>query len=125
MTALSAAGRVATYVVAAAVAVLLLATISERRLASYGSGAAVVLLALVTGGFTAAIAPLLRRIRGAVGCLPFAVVALVLSGAVFAAATTAAPAIRMTPLGVAAGAVLVVVATGIVFSLWDEPTNGE
>jgi len=125
MTALSAAGRVATYVVAAAVAVLLLATISERRLASYGSGAAVVLLALVTGGFTAAIAPLLRRIRGAVGCLPFAVVALVLSGAVFAAATTASPAIRMTPLGVAAGAVLVVVATGIVFSLWDEPTDGE
>lgn len=116
--------RVAAYLIATAVAVLLLATISERRLAAYGSFGPLLLLIVALGGINATIAPLMHRVSGALGCLPFAAAALVGNGLLVAAAGLALPAVRILPLGVAVGALLVTVASGIVFSLWDEPTNG-
>lgn len=121
----SGARRVVAYTAAAAVGVLVLATISERRLASYGSLVAVALLALILGGLNAAMVPLLRRVPGAIGCLPFALVAVVANAALFAVMAAVSPAVRLTPWGVAIGAALVAALSGVVYSLWDEPTDGE
>ena len=121
MRALTGTGRIAAYVVAAAVAVLLLATISERRLASYASLPAVALLAIVAGGITAAIPVLLRRLPVAPGCAPFAAAVVLVNAVLFLLVTSVAPEVRFTPLGAALGAVFVAVAGGIVFTLWDEP----
>ncbi len=120
MTAFAGVGRVLAYVLAAAAAALLLATVSERRLASYGTVGAVALLAFAVGGLNAAIASLLKRLPRGTGCLPFAVAALAANATLLFGVAVLGPTVRLTPWGVVIGAAVVTLASGIVFSLWDE-----
>lgn len=116
--------RVVLYGIAVAVAILLLATISERRFARLTGGTGLVAIAVFAGAATAALALGLRRVPGAGGCLPFAGGALAVNAVVLTLAATAVPGIALTGPGVVAGALLATVAVGIVFSLLDEGAGG-
>ncbi|MBA3413713.1 MAG: hypothetical protein H0U10_00610 [Chloroflexia bacterium] len=121
MTALAGIGRVVTYMLAAAFATLLLTTVSERRLASYGTVLAVALLAVALGGVNAAIASLLKRLPRGAGCLPFAIIAMAADATLLFGVAVLGTATRLTPWGVVVGAAFATIASGLVFSLWDEP----
>ena len=125
MPALAGVGRVATYLIAAAVSWLLLATISERRLAFYGSVLSVAVLAAVAGGLNAAVASLLNRLPQRSGCLPFSGVALAVNACLALAVATIGVGVRMTPWGVVGGAIGLTIGCGIVYALWDERHGAE
>jgi hypothetical protein len=124
---LAAAGRITAYLVVAAISWLLLATISERRLASYGSVLAVAVLAAVAGAANAIVASRLNRLPQGSGCLLFSIVALTVNAclALAVAAIGAGVGVTMTPWGVAVGAMVLTIGCGIVFTLWDEGYGAE
>jgi len=121
VTALRGTGRVVAYILAAGFASLALATLSERRLASYGSVLAVATVAVLVGGSNAALASLLKRLPKGSGCLPFAIVALAADATLLFGVAVLGSAARITPWGVVLGAMLATIAGGLVFSLVDEP----
>ncbi len=127
MPLLAGAGRIGAYLVVAAVSWLLLATISERRLASYGSVLAVAVLAAVTGGANAIVASQLNRLPQRSGCLLFSVVALTVNAclALAVAAVGVDFGVTVTPWGVVVGALVLTTGCGIVFTLWDEGYGAE
>lgn len=112
--------RVIGYVVAAAVAALLLATISEQRLVAYESRGAVVVFALVLGLLNALVKPVLRLLTLPLTCLSFGLFALVLNAGLFALAARATPGVTVTLWGAVIGAIIASVAGGVIFSLVDE-----
>ncbi|MCC6313064.1 MAG: phage holin family protein [Thermomicrobiales bacterium] len=116
--------RAVAYIVAATIAALLVATISQERLLSYDSVLAVAAFALVLGAANAALAPLLGRFVTALGCLPFALGALLVNVALFVAATELSAGVRVTAAGVLVGATIATAASGAVFSAIDERPIG-
>jgi len=114
------AWRLTAYVVAAAVAALLVASISERRLVAYESRTAVVAFALVLGAINAVVKPLLRLLTLPLTCLTFGAFALVLNAGLFALAARLTPGMTVTLWGAVVGAIVVSVAGGVIFSLIDE-----
>ena len=127
MPLLAAAGRITAYLVVAAISWLLLATISEQRLASYGSVLAVAVLAAVAGGANAIVASQLNRLPQRSGCLLFSIVALTVNAclALAVAVIGAGVGVTVTPWGVAVGAMVLTIGCGIVFTLWDEGYGAE
>lgn len=115
------AWRLVAYVVAAATAALLVATISQQRLVAYESRSAVVLFALVLGLLNAVVKPLLRLLTLPLTCLTFGLFALVLNAGLFAIAARVTPGMTVTVWGAVIGAVIASVAGGVIFSLFDEP----
>ncbi len=112
--------RFAGYVVAAAVAALLVASISERRLVAYESRTAVTIFALLLGAMNAIVKPLLRLLTLPLTCLTFGLFALLLNAGLFALAARLTPGMTVTFWGAAIGAAVASVTGGVIFSLLDE-----
>lgn len=112
--------RFAAYVVAAAVAALLVASISERRLVAYESRTAVTIFALLLGAMNAIVKPLLRLLTLPLTCLTFGLFALLLNAGLFALAARLTPGMTVTFWGAAIGAAVASVTGGVIFSLLDE-----
>lgn len=112
--------RLVAYVLAAAVAALLVASISERRLIAYESRAAVVTFALVLGVLNATVKPVLRLLTLPLTCLTFGLFALLLNAGLFALAARLTPGMTVSIWGAVIGAAVASVTGGVIFSLFDE-----
>ena len=112
--------RLIAYVIANMVAVLAVGSISERRLVDYEDRTAIFLFALILGLLNAYIKPVLRLLTLPLTCLTFGLFALVVNAALFGIAAWLTPGMEVTFWGAVLGAVVVSVASGIIFSVLDE-----
>lgn len=112
--------RLIAYVLAAAVAALLVASISERRLVAYESRSAVTVFALVLGVMNATVKPVLRLLTLPLSCLTFGLFALLLNAGLFALAARLTPGMTVSFWGAVIGAAIASVTGGVIFSLFDE-----
>jgi putative membrane protein len=120
MSGQSLAVRVLAYVLASAVAALLVGSISEQRLVSYQSREAIFLFAAILGLVNATIKPVLQLLTLPLTCLTFGLFALLLNAGLFAAAAWLTPGMQVSPWGAILGAIVTSVAGGVIFSLLDE-----
>jgi uncharacterized membrane protein YvlD (DUF360 family) len=112
--------RLISYIAAAAVAALLVATISAERLVSYASVPALALFALLLGLLDAAIWPLLGRMPALSGCWPFTLAAFLLNAAIFWLAGQVVPGMTVSMPGAIAGGAIGAIAAAAVFTMLDE-----
>lgn len=112
--------RLIAYTLAAAVAALLVGSVSEQRLVAYETRTAVVVFGVLLGLINATIRPALRLLTLPLTCLTFGLFAVVLNGALFGLAAWLTPGMTVTVSGALLGAVVVSVAGGIIFSILDE-----
>lgn len=112
--------RVIAYVLAAAVAALIVGSISEQRFVAYDSREAVFLFAVVLGLLNALVRPVLRILTLPLTCLTFGLFALVLNAGLFAIAARLTPGMEISARGAVLGAIISSIASGVIFSLVDE-----
>lgn len=112
--------RIVAYVIGAAVAALLVATLSSARLVGFRSMPSVALFSLLLGLLGAAVAPVLGRVPRMSGCWPFAIVAFLLDAAFFWAAGTVVPGVTVTPGGALVGGAVAAATAAAAFTLLDE-----
>ncbi len=112
--------RLVAYVVANAVAVLTVGSLSEQRLVRYDDRGAVFGFALVLGLLNAFIRPVLRLLSLPLTCLTFGLFSLVLNAGLFGLAAWLTPGMEVTFLGALLGAIIASIASGIIFSVLDE-----
>lgn len=111
--------RIIAYALAAIVAALATATISER-LFTFDSAETVILFGIVMGVIDAAIKPLVRFISLPITCLTFGLFSLVINAAMFALGAWIVPGIEVSWMGALVGSVITSIAAGIIFSVLDE-----
>ena len=112
--------RFVAYAIAAAVAALLAASISQERLVSYSSVEAVAVFALAMGLLDTSIVPVLRVVTFPLTCLTFGLFALLLNAGVFGLAALVAPGMVVTFWGAVLGGIIASITSGVVYSLMDE-----
>ena len=112
--------RLVAYLIANAVAVLAVGSISEQRLVAYESRSAVFVFAILLGLINAFIRPLLSLLTLPLTCLTFGLFALVLNAGLFGLASWLTPGMEVTFWGAVAGSLIASVASGIIFSVLDE-----
>ena len=112
--------RLLGYVLANAVAALVVGSISAQRLVAYESRAAVFVFALILGSINATIKPVLRLLTLPLTCLTFGLFALVLNAGLFGFAAWLTPGMTVTFWGAMLGAIVASLASGIIFSMIDE-----
>lgn len=111
--------RIAAYAVATIVATLVLGTISAR-LISFDSSETVLLFGIVLGVINAYIKPLVQLISIPITCLTFGLFALVGNAMLFKLGAAITPGLEVGWWGAFIGAILVSLASGIIFSVVDE-----
>lgn len=111
--------RIIAYAVAAVVATLIIGTISPR-LITFDSAEAVIIFGLIIGLIDAFIKPILRVLTLPISCLTFGLFALVLNVLLFRLGAELAPGVEVTWWGAIAGAFLVSLTSGVIFSVLDE-----
>lgn len=111
--------RLIAYALAAVIAALATATISERLL-SFDSSQSIIIFGLVMGFIDAFIKPLVRVLAMPITCLTFGVFSLVINAGLFALGSFVVAGIEISWLGALIGSVLVSIASGIIFSVLDE-----
>lgn len=111
--------RIAAYAVATIVATLVLGTISAR-LISFDSSETVLLFGIVLGVINAYIKPLVQMISIPITCLTFGLFALVVNALLFKLGASITPGLEVGWWGAFIGAILVSLASGIIFSVVDE-----
>lgn len=112
--------RIVAYVIGAAIAALLVATVSSARLVGFRSVPAVALFAVLLGLLQSGVAPVLGRVPALAGCWPFTVATLLLNTGAFWLAGQVVPGMTVTPAGGLVGAVAAGVTAVAVFTLLDE-----
>ncbi|HWV35952.1 MAG TPA: phage holin family protein [Thermomicrobiales bacterium] len=111
--------RIAAYAVATIVATLVLGTISER-LISFNSSEAVLIFGIVLGVINSYIKPVVRVLSFPITCLTFGLFALVINAVLFKVGALITPGLEVGWWGAFIGAILVSLASGIIFSVIDE-----
>jgi hypothetical protein len=112
--------RIAVYIIGAAVAALLVATISSARLAGFASVPSVALFAVVLGLAQSAVAPALARVPALAGCWPFAIVSGGVAAVVFWLGGRVVPGMDVSIAGVLVGGVIAAVSAVAIYTLMDE-----
>ena len=112
--------RFVAYAIAAAVAALLAASISQERFVSYASVETIAVFALVMALLNTSIVPVLRVATYPVTCLTFGLFALLLNAGVFGLAALVAPGMAVTFWGAVLGGIIASITSGVVYSLMDE-----
>ena len=111
--------RLIAYALAAVIAALVTATISERLL-TFDSPQSVIIFGLVMGVIDAFIKPVVRLLSFPITCLTFGLFSLVINAALFWLGSYLVPGVEVSWVGALLGSVLVSIASGVIFSVLDE-----
>jgi putative membrane protein len=111
--------RIIAYALAAVVAALATATISERFF-SFDTAESVLLFGLVMGVINAFIKPIVEFLSIPISCLTFGLFAFVINAGLFALGAFIVPGIEVTWVGALIGSVIASIAGGVMFSVLDE-----
>lgn len=111
--------RIIAYALAAVVAALATATISER-IFSFDSAESVLLFGVVMGVINAFIKPIVTLLSMPISCMTFGLFAFVINAGLFALGAFTVPGIEVTWVGALVGSVIASIAGGVMFSVLDE-----
>lgn len=111
--------RIIAYALAAVVAALATATISER-LFSFDTAESVILFGIVMGVINAFIKPIVSFLSMPISCLTFGLFAFVINAGLFALGAFVVPGVEVTWVGALVGSIIASIAGGIMFSVLDE-----
>jgi putative membrane protein len=111
--------RIIAYALAAVVAALATATISERFF-SFDTAESVLLFGIVMGVINAFIKPIVEFLSMPISCLTFGLFAFVINAGLFALGAFIVPGIEVTWVGALIGSVIASIAGGVMFSVLDE-----
>lgn len=111
--------RILSYALAAVIAALLTATISERLL-TFDSAETVILFGVVMGVIDAVIKPVVRLLSFPITCLTFGLFSFVINAALFGLGSFIVPGIEVSWVGALVGSILVSIASGLIYSVLDE-----
>jgi len=111
--------RIIAYAIAAVVAALVTATISERLL-TFDTAQTVILFGVVMGFIDALIKPIVKVVSIPITCLTFGLFSLVINAAMFGLGSWIVPGMTVSWVGALVGSVLVSVGSGLIFSVLDE-----
>lgn len=111
--------RIIAYALAAVVAALATATISERFF-SFDTAESVIIFGLVMGVINAFIKPIVSFLSMPISCLTFGLFAFVINAALFALGAYVVPGIEVTWVGAVIGSIIASLAGGVMFSVLDE-----
>lgn len=111
--------RIIAYALAAVVAALATATISER-LFSFDSAESVIVFGLVMGVINAFIKPVVSFLSMPISCLTFGLFAFVINAALFGLGAFLVPGIEVSWVGAFIGSIIASLAGGVMFSVLDE-----
>lgn len=112
--------RLAAYGIAVAVALLLAGTISPRRLVGYQALLPLLGFIALAGGANAALVPVIARLKVAPGCLAFGIAALLMNFLLALIAARMGVRMVISSWGMLMVTALLTLASGLVFSLFDE-----
>ena len=111
--------RLIAYALAAVIAALVTATISERLL-TFDNSQSVIIFGIVMGLIDGFIKPIVKFLSIPITCLTFGLFSLVINAGLFALGSFIVPGIEVSWIGAVVGSVLVSVASGLIFSVIDE-----
>lgn len=120
MRALPAVQRIVLHIAVATVVLLAITLAAPERLIMFDRVQPLAITALVLGALLAEIDPTMRRFGLSQGCTGYAVAAFAVSAAALWALASALPGMQATLAGVIAGAVLMMLTGGAVYTLLDE-----
>lgn len=112
--------RIVAYMIGASVAVLSIGELFQGGIITYDTVSTVLIFGLVLGLLNAFLMPVLKAITLPLNCMTFGLFAFVLNAGVFALATYIVPGIEANIWGVAVGAILSTVISGVLFAILDE-----
>lgn len=111
--------RIIAYALAAVVAALATATISERFF-SFDTAESVLLFGIVMGVINSFIKPIVSFLSLPISCLTFGLFALVINAGLFALGAWVVPGVEVSWFGAVIGSIIASIAGGIMFSVLDE-----
>jgi len=111
--------RIIAYALAAVVAALATATISERFF-SFDTAESVLLFGIAMGVINSFIKPIVSFLSMPISCLTFGLFAFVINAALFALGAWVVPGVEVTWFGAVVGSIIASIAGGIMFSVIDE-----
>lgn len=111
--------RIIAYALAAVVAALATATISERFF-SFDTAESVIIFGLVMGVINAFIKPIVTFLSMPISCLTFGLFAFVINAALFGLGAFLVPGIDVSWVGAFVGSIIASLAGGVMFSVLDE-----
>jgi putative membrane protein len=111
--------RIIAYALAAVVAALGTATISERFF-SFDSAESVIIFGIVMGVLNAFIKPVVSFLSIPISCLTFGLFAFVINAALFGLGAYLVPGIEVSMWGAVIGSIIASLAGGVMFSVLDE-----
>lgn len=111
--------RLISYALAAVVAALITATVSERLL-SFDQASTVILFGLVMGFIDAFIKPVVRFLSFPITCLTFGLFSFVINAALFGLGSWLVPGMEVSWAGAFIGSIIVSIASGLIYSVLDE-----
>jgi putative membrane protein len=114
-------GRWVAYVIGSMVAILALGTVLGSDFVTYEDEEPVIAFALVLGTLLTFIKPLLDLVSLPLNCLTFGAFALVINAVLFGIAAAVTPGVELSGWGAVIGSLMAVVASGVIFSIVDEP----
>lgn len=111
--------RLISYALAAVVAALVTATISERLL-NFDSAETVIVFGLVMGIIDAFIKPVVKVLSFPITCLTFGLFSFVINAVLFGLGSYIVPGIEVSWAGAFIGSIIVSIASGLIYSVLDE-----
>ena len=111
--------RIIAYALAAVVAALATATISERFF-SFDTAESVLLFGIVMGVINSFIKPIVSFLSLPISCLTFGLFAVVINAGLFALGAWLVPGVEVSWFGAVVGSIIASIAGGIMFSVLDE-----
>lgn len=111
--------RLISYGIAAVIAALVTATISERLL-NFDSSQTVIVFGLVMGVIDAFIKPIVKMISLPITCLTFGLFSFVINALLFGLGSYIVPGIEVSWAGAFVGSIIVSIASGLIYSVLDE-----
>jgi putative membrane protein len=114
-------GRWIAYVIGSMVAILALGTVLGDDFVSYRSEGPVIVFALVLGTLLTFIKPVLDFVSMPLTCLTFGIFAVVINTVLFGIAAAVTPDVDLSFWGALIGSLMASVASGVIFSIVDEP----
>ncbi|HLU34763.1 MAG TPA: phage holin family protein [Thermomicrobiales bacterium] len=111
--------RIIAYALAAVVAALATATISERFF-SFDTAESVLLFGIVMGVINSFIKPIVSFLSLPISCLTFGLFAVVINAGLFALGAWLVPGVEVSWFGAVIGSIIASIAGGIMFSVLDE-----
>jgi len=111
--------RLTSYALAAVIAALVTATISERLL-DFDTAETVIIFGLVMGVIDAFIKPVVNVLSFPITCLTFGLFSFVVNALLFGLGSYIVPGIEVSWAGALVGSIIVSIASGLIYSVLDE-----